>query len=116
MAPTTAGLAIEWQINLAIFISCITLDSLSFNFIASHKFMHGSASIIIYGAKATPINCMFLVSYELTFDAGMRLLLLLQQHLVAQRCEKWCCTHRLAQRSSRFASQTPANGYDKTQQ
>ena len=53
---------------------------------------------------------MFLVSYEFTFDAGMRLLLLLQhrqQHLVAQRCEKW---HRLAQRSSRFASQTPANG------
>ena len=40
----------------------------------------------------------------------MRLLLLLlqhrQQHLVAQHCEKWCCTHRLAQRSSRFASQT----------
>jgi len=40
---------------------------------------------------------MFLVSYEFTFDAGMRLLLLLlqhrQQHLVAQRCEKWCCTH-----------------------
>ena len=30
---------------------------------------------------------MFLVSYEFTFDAGMRLLLLLQQHLVAQRCE-----------------------------
>ena len=32
---------------------------------------------------------MFLVSYEFTFDAGMRLLLLLlqhrQQHLVAQR-------------------------------
>jgi len=58
---------------------------------------------------------MFLVSYEFTFDAGMRLLLLLllqhlQQHLVAQRCEKWCCTHRLAQRSSRFASETPANG------
>jgi len=57
---------------------------------------------------------MFLVSYEFTFDAGMRLLLLLsqhrQQHLVAQRCEKWCCTHRLAQCSSRFASQTPANG------
>ena len=56
---------------------------------------------------------MFLVSYELTFDVGMRLLLLLlqhRQHLVAQRCEKWCCTHRLAQRSSRFASQTPANG------
>jgi len=55
---------------------------------------------------------MFLVSYEFTLDAGMRLLLLLlqhrQQHLVA--CEKWCCTHRLAQRSSRFASQTPANG------
>ena len=54
---------------------------------------------------------MFLVSYEFTFDAGMRLLLLSlqhrQQHLVAQRCEKWCCTHRLAQRSSRFASQTP---------
>jgi len=57
---------------------------------------------------------MFLVSYELTFDAGMRLLLLLlqhrQQHLVAQRCEKLCCTHRLAQRSSRFANQTPAHG------
>ena len=57
---------------------------------------------------------MFLVSYEFTFDVGMRLLLLLlqhrQQHLVAQRCEKWCCTNRLAQRSSRFASQTPANG------
>ena len=57
---------------------------------------------------------MFLVSYELPFDAGMRLLLLLlqrrQQHLVAQRCEKWCCTYRLAQHSSRFASQTPANG------
>ena len=58
---------------------------------------------------------MFLVGYEFTFDAGMRLLLLLllqhrQQHLVAQHCEKWCCTHRLAQRSSRFASQTPANG------
>ena len=57
---------------------------------------------------------MFLVSYEFTFDAGMRLLLLLllqhrQQHLVAQRCEKWCCTHWLAQRSSRFASQTPAS-------
>jgi len=57
---------------------------------------------------------MFLVSYEFTFDAGMRLLLLLllqhrQQHLVAQRCEKWCCTHRLAQCSSGFASQTPAN-------
>ena len=34
---------------------------------------------------------MFLVGYEFTFDAGMRLLLLLlqhrQQHLVAQRCE-----------------------------
>ena len=49
----------------------------------------------------------------------MRLLLLLlqhrQQHLVAQRYEKWCCTHRLAQRSSRFASQTPANGQDKEQ-
>ena len=59
-------------------------------------------------------NCMFLVSFEFTFDAGMRLLLLLlqhrQQHLVAQRYEKWCCTHRLAQRSSRFASQTPGNG------
>jgi len=58
---------------------------------------------------------MFLVSYEFTFDAGMRLLLLLllqhhQQHLVAQCCEKWCCVHRLAQRSSRIASQTPANG------
>ena len=61
---------------------------------------------------------MFLVSYEFTFDAGMWLLLLLlllllqhrQQHLVAQRCEKWCCTHRLAQRLSRFDNQTPANG------
>ena len=57
---------------------------------------------------------MFLVSYEYTFDAGMRLLLLLlqhrQQHLLEERCEKWCCTHRLAQRSSRFASQTPASG------
>jgi len=55
---------------------------------------------------------MFLVSYEFTFDAGMRLLLLLQhhqQHLVAQHCEKWCCTHRLA-RSSGIASQTPVNG------
>jgi len=35
---------------------------------------------------------MFLVSYEFTFDAGTRLLLLLsqhcQQHLVAQHCEK----------------------------
>ena len=34
---------------------------------------------------------MVLVSYEFTFDAGMRLLLLLlqrrQQHLVAQHCE-----------------------------
>ena len=53
--------------------------------------------------------------YEFTFDAGMWLLLLLlqhrQQHLVAQCCEKWCCAHLLAQRSSRFASQTPANGY-----
>jgi len=57
---------------------------------------------------------MFLVSYEFTLDAGMRLLLLLlqhrKQHLVAQRCEKLCRTHRLAQRSSRFASQTLANG------
>ena len=48
---------------------------------------------------------MFLVSYEFTFDAGMWLLLLLlqhrQQHLVAQRCEKWCCTHRLAQPNTR---------------
>ena len=39
---------------------------------------------------------MFLVSYEFTFDAGMRLLLLLlqrhQQHLVAQHCKKWCCS------------------------
>jgi len=54
---------------------------------------------------------MFLVSYEFTFDVGMQLLLLLLQHrqqdLVAQRCEKWCCMHRLAQRSSRYASQTP---------
>jgi len=33
---------------------------------------------------------MFLVSYEFTFDAGMRLFLLLhrrQQHSVVQRCE-----------------------------
>ena len=52
---------------------------------------------------------MFLVSYEFTFDGGMRLLLQhRQQHLVAQPCEKWFCTHRLAQRSSRFTSQTPA--------
>jgi len=34
MAPTAHSLALlEWQINFPIFISCITLNSLSFNFI-----------------------------------------------------------------------------------
>ena len=78
---------------------------------------HGLTYSVARAIEVRPLqqNCMFLVSYEFSFDAGMRLLLLLllqhrQQHLVAQRCEKWCCTHRLAQRLSRFASQTPANG------
>ena len=51
---------------------------------------------------------MFLVSYEFTFDAGMRLLLLLlqhrQQHLVAQRVKNGAVRiswHKICQPNTR---------------
>ena len=69
---------------------------------------------LAYTYKATPIKLYVSGQLWIYFWCGHAVIIIIittsSTTLGSTALWKWCCTHRLAQRSSRFASQTPVNG------